>query len=151
FVAGNDALQYQISPAGAIRINGLTQAPYGSPALRDAMNALVTRASTHVFEEEYARVTRRSIALEGTVNAALDPVTLDTAFPAQNPLAAQLRIVARLIGAREALGLKRQVFFVSLGGFDNHNLLMQDHPNLMARLNGALKAFYDATVELGVA
>ena len=46
--------------------------------------------------------------------------------------------------------MRRQVFFVSLGGFDNHNLLMQDHPNLMARLNEAMSAFYVATVELGV-
>jgi len=40
---------------------------------------------------------------------------------------------------------------VSLGGFDNHNLLLQDHPALMARLNGAMAAFYAATVELGIA
>jgi uncharacterized protein (DUF1501 family) len=43
------------------------------------------------------------------------------------------------------------VFFVSLGGFDNHNLLMQDHPTLMARVDEAIGAFYQATVELGVA
>ena len=47
--------------------------------------------------------------------------------------------------------MRRQVFFVSLGGFDNHNLLMQDHPNLMQRVNDAMSAFYAATVELGVA
>ncbi len=40
---------------------------------------------------------------------------------------------------------------MSLGGFDNHNLLMQDHPNLMTRVNAAMSAFYAATVELGVA
>ena len=47
--------------------------------------------------------------------------------------------------------MRRQVFFVSLGGFDNHNLLMQDHPTLMTRVNDAMSAFYAATVELGVA
>ncbi len=42
------------------------------------------------------------------------------AVPGQtsNPLAAQLRSVAMMIAARQALGVKRQVFFVSLGGFD---------------------------------
>ena len=53
-----------------------------------------------------------------------------------------MKIVARLIGARNALSVRRQVFFVSLGGFDNHNLLMQDHPRLMERLNDAMSAFY---------
>jgi len=145
FVAGRTALQYQVSPGGAVRINAL-----GTP-LRDALNAIITRQSSHVLENEYAIVTRRSMDMEGVVNGALASVNPATVFPAGNPLAAQLKIVARLIGARAALGVKRQVFFVSLGGFDNHNLLMQDHPNLMTRVNAAMSAFYAATVELGVA
>jgi uncharacterized protein (DUF1501 family) len=148
FVAGRDALQYQTSPAGAIRISALNN---GNAGFRDAVNAIITRNSTHVMENELAAVTRRSIQFEGIVNNALTPVQPATVFPAGNPLAAQLKIVARLIGARAALNLRRQVFFVSLGGFDNHNLLMQDHPNLMARVGSAMKAFYDTTVELGVA
>jgi uncharacterized protein (DUF1501 family) len=91
------------------------------------------------------------MSMEGVVNGALGGVNLATVFPAGNPLAAQLKIVARLIGARAALGLRRQVFFVSLGGFDNHNLLMQDHPNLMTRLGAAMSAFHAAAIELGVA
>jgi len=150
FVAGQNALQYQISPSGAIRIAAADPAQNNWQALRDAVTTLITRSSPHAFEEEHAVVTRRSMALEGVVNGALAPVTLNTVFPTGNPLAAQLKVVARLIGARAALGLKRQVFFVSLGGFDNHNLLMQDHPNLMQRVNDAMSAFYAATVELGI-
>ena len=75
FVAGRDALQYQISPNGAIRINAL------NGPLRNAVNAIVTRSSTHLLESECTAVTRRSIELEGTVNSALGGVTLTTAFP----------------------------------------------------------------------
>jgi uncharacterized protein (DUF1501 family) len=142
FVAGQNALQYQISPGGAIRINAL------NGPLRDALTSIITRNSTHAFENELAVVTRRSIAMEGVVNNAL--VNVNTSFGTGNPLANQLKIVARLIGARSALSTRRQVFFVSLGGFDTHNLLMQDHPNLMQRVNDAMSAFYAATVELGV-
>ncbi len=144
FVSGQDAMQYQISGNGAIRINAL------GGTLRNAVNAIVTRSSAHVLEDECAAVTRRSIELEGTVNAALGGVTLTTPFP-NNPLARQMRVVARLIAANSTLGVKRQVFFVSLGGFDNHNSLMTAHPALMTRLDGAMSAFYAATVELGVA
>ncbi len=156
FVAGRDALQYQISPNGAIRVNGRTvDTPlYGSTALRDALHETITQTSSHAFENEYAIVTRRSIELEGVVNSALGGVMMDTSFDTDgvaNPLANQMRVVARLIGARNTLNARRQVFFVSLGGFDNHNLLMQDHPRLMARLNEAMTQFYAATVELGVA
>jgi uncharacterized protein (DUF1501 family) len=145
FVAGHDALQYQISGSGAIRINSL------SGTLRNAVNAIVTRRSAHVLEDECAAVTRRSIELESTVNTALGGVTLTTTFPSGNPLANQMRVVARLIGANATLGVKRQVFFVSVGGFDNHNSLIADHQGLMARLDGAMSAFYAATVALGVA
>jgi uncharacterized protein (DUF1501 family) len=145
FVAGRDALQYQISPTGAIKINAL------GGGLRDAVNAIILRGGTHEFEKEYVKVTRRSIEMESIVNGALANVNPATSFGSGNPLANQMKIVARLIGARGALGLRRQVFFVSLGGFDNHNLLMQDHPRLMQRLNEAMSAFYAATVELGVA
>jgi len=145
FVAGRDALQYQISPGGAIKINAL------NGGLRDAVNAIITRNSNHVFENEYAIVTRRSMAMEGVVNGALTNVNLATGFGTGNPLADQLKIVARLIGAGAALSMRRQVFFVSMGGFDNHNLLMQDHPRLMQRLNDAMSAFYAATVEMGLA
>ena len=144
FVAGRNALQYQVSPGGAVKINAL------NTPLRDALNAIITRSSAHVLENEYAIVTRRSMDFEGVVNGALAGVNPVTVFPAGNPLAAQLKIVARLIGARAALGLRRQVFFVSLGGFDNHNLLMQDHPTLMTRVGAAMSAFYAATVELGI-
>ena len=80
FVSGQDAMQYQISANGAIRINAL------SGTLRNAVNAIVTRSSAHVLEDECAAVTRRSIELEGTVNTALGGVTLTTPFP-NNPLA----------------------------------------------------------------
>lgn len=145
FVAGRDALQYQTSPNGAIKITAL------GGGLRDAVNAIILRSGTHEFEKEYVRVTQRSISMESIVNGALANVNPATSFGSGNPLANQLKIVARLIGAHGALGLRRQVFFVSIGGFDNHNLLMQDHPNLMQRLNDAMCAFYAATVELGVA
>jgi len=145
FVAGREALQYQTSPGGAIKINAL------NGPLRDALTSIITRTSAHVLENEYQIVTRRSMEMEGVVNGAIAGVNPTTPFVAGNPLASQLKIVARLIGARGALGMRRQVFFVSLGGFDNHNLLVQDHPNLLQRINDAMSAFYAATLELGVA
>ena len=151
FVAGHNALQYQISTSGAIKISSLQSPPFGSAAIASAVNSLITQTSTNVMEDEYAAVTRRSISAEATVNSALAGVTLNTTFTASNSLAQQLQIVARLIGAQSTLGVKRQVFFVSLNGFDTHNALMQNHPGLLTMVADALSSFYQATVELGVA
>jgi len=144
FVAGQDAIPYQVSPNGAIRVKAL------DGPLRGAVRSIVTRSSSHALEEACAAVTRRSIELEGRVNTAIRGVTLTTEFPGGN-LAKQLRVVARLIGANARLGAKRQVFFVSFADFDHHKSLMGQHPVLMKQFNDALGAFYSATVELGVA
>jgi uncharacterized protein (DUF1501 family) len=60
-------------------------------------------------------------------------------------------MVARLIAARNSLGTRRQVFFVSLGGFDLHDNLMVGQNSNMTNLNNALTAFYQTTENLGVA
>jgi uncharacterized protein (DUF1501 family) len=58
--------------------------------------------------------------------------------------------VARIVGARAGLGANRQVFFVSMGGFDTHDGQNRGHADLMARLSHAL-AYFDATLAtLGV-
>ena len=115
------------------------------------MRTLLTENRDHVLENEYNRITRRAIGAEGQMTAALSGVTLKTAFPAGNTLASELQIVVRTIAARTALGNKRQVFLVSLGGFDLHDRLIEEQPVLMRKVSEALAAFYQATVELGVA
>jgi uncharacterized protein (DUF1501 family) len=70
---------------------------------------------------------------------------------ANNKLAQQLQIVARLIAVNGALGAKRQVFFVSLGGFDTHDNQIVTQASLHTQLAGAIDYFYQSTVALGVA
>jgi uncharacterized protein (DUF1501 family) len=153
FVSGENALQYQISPSGAIAVKAIQGLPYGSPAISEALHQLITRPSEHKLENELAILARRSIEMEGVVNTALAKVDIKASFDqlsGPNPLADQLKIVARLIGARKELGSKRQVFFVTLDGFDHHSGLSEKHVDLIKKLDEAIAAFYVATVELGV-
>ena len=155
FLAGKDAITYQISPGGAPSISGLRGSLFGSAAGSTALRTLMTQSgNNNIFEAEYNRVARRSIDAESVVNAALQPISLTTSFrplSGTNTLADQLQIVARMIAARQALGVKRQVFMVSLGGFDLHDRLIEGQAPLMDRVDFALDAFYRATLELGVA
>jgi uncharacterized protein (DUF1501 family) len=50
-----------------------------------------------------------------------------------------------MIAAQARLGVTRQVFFVSIGGFDNHDFQNTAQPQLLARLGHAL-AYFDATL-----
>jgi uncharacterized protein (DUF1501 family) len=151
FLSGHTVAQYQLSSSGAVAIRGLQRALFGSTGAQAALRTLITGSQANLFADEYARVTRRSIDAEALVTSALaglpDPVTV---FPGTN-LGGQLRMVARMIAARASFGVRRQVFFVSLGGFDLHDNLLENHPGLLTQVADAMKAFYDATVEMGVA
>ncbi|MGL4232896.1 MAG: DUF1501 domain-containing protein [Casimicrobium sp.] len=136
-------------------------------------NYLAARAN--LLEQQYAKTTRASLEVGEFVRDAMynvaDVAGVGTQYtlknpvpgtwPAANPLAAQLHAVAAMIAARSALGTTRQIFFVSIGGFDNHGdqfgdngsktLLAGKHFQLLNYVDEALKTFYDATVSMGVA
>ena len=152
FLSGDSALQYQVSTSGAIKIKPATNSSvYGSTALPAALKALVQQTSptNHKLENDYNAVTRRAIDAEAAVTTALSEAPLATTFASDN-LSQQLKMVARLIKGRASLGVRRQVFFVSIGGFDLHDNLIAQHPALLGNVSAALTAFYNATVELGL-
>ena len=47
--------------------------------------------------------------------------------------------------------MQRQIFFVAAGGFDSHDNQNQDQPGLLSDVSDSMAAFYNATVELGIA
>lgn len=122
---------------------------------REAFLKLLDNARTDgsLFTREHARMSKRALDFSEFAYGAINAVpALTTAFPpaGENRLADALLTVAKTIAARQALGQKRQVFFVSLGGWDTHDNLLADHAQLLGSLSQALAAFYQATVELGV-
>ncbi|MDM0121863.1 DUF1501 domain-containing protein [Variovorax arabinosiphilus] len=166
FLSGDNALQYQVSTNGAIPINSVKSNVYGSSSVKAAMTQLVQQTRGHTLENEYNRITVRAVQAEGQVNSASgiaypngEPGVAGT-FPYNvttggvpyngNGLASQLAMVARLIRGRSTLGAKRQVFFVSMGGFDLHDNLIANQPGLMARLSDAMAAFHKEMVALGL-
>jgi uncharacterized protein (DUF1501 family) len=174
WLAGDSIQQYQVGSNGAIRMgtdsNGRV---FGSADVGAAMQRIVSATrGTHVFERDMAALGKRAIDAELALRSALKPAS-DTLFgtaPASggynanndpklqydnpltgvksfNALAQQLQIVARLIDASSAAGVqaRRQVFFVSMGGFDTHDNQNRNHAELMARLAHALR-YFDTTL-----
>jgi uncharacterized protein (DUF1501 family) len=155
FLSGNSAFSYRMNSDGAVKINSLASSVYGSGAVNQAMVQLVQQTRGHELENEYNRVTARAISAQSVATGALVGFPANSApfnaFPSPNGLADQLRMVARLIAARGQLGIKRQVFFVSLGGFDLHDNLITQQSTLLGLVSNAMTAFYNATAALGVA
>jgi len=77
------------------------------------------------------------------LDAALLSSSFNPTFP-NTTIANQLKMVARIMNAHSALGANRQIFFVSMGGYDNHETLINIQNTNLSQLSDALGAFYDA-------
>ncbi|MDQ8020190.1 MAG: DUF1501 domain-containing protein [Moraxellaceae bacterium] len=174
FLAGDSIFQYQISNTGATAINALATRPFGIPsatgsASMDALRNIITDASstsTLNLERDHVDVVKRSVNAAGLVTSALAAKPANStgiALPTGstgNRVAQQLQAVARLISpeARAFTGARRQVFFVSIGGFDTHDnetLALQDdaaagRQGLHGQVSRAIEYFYNATVAMGM-
>ncbi len=155
-VAGNNVIQsgaqttqYQLTTQGAIKVDDLSIL-MGSAKAGAALRTLLTEPRTHVLEKQLNKIATRAIASEATVTAALANVVINTVFP-NTQIGAQLKMAARMIAARQALGQKRQIFYVSVGGYDFHDNLIASQALRLRELSEGLAAFYQATVELNVA
>ena len=141
---------YAVSPAGVVSLSGF----YGSlgQSRKAALEAIAGLASPRPLAQAYGDQQRQAIEQGALLEAALAAVpALATPFPSDNPLAAQLAQVARLIAAGGQLGQQRQVFYCELDGFDTHADQAAVQPQLFARLSQALFAFQTALEELGLA
>lgn len=150
FLNGNDASAFQITPSGPITVYGISGRLYGSSVGASTLNTLLRQQSGHVFENDYASINARSIEYSAFVKDALANAPSASKFGDGSSLSDQLSVVAQLIASRVALGVKRQVFMVSMGGFDNHSDLKGKHQGLLKQLDRSIGEFYGSLVALGV-
>ncbi len=153
FLSGNQSSQYIMTASGPVAVAGIKSPLFGSSACSTALQGLMTNPRTQLMESSFTSITRRAVAANDQLSTALSSANVPTTFPPGNSLASQLQMVAKMIAARNAVGAKRQVFFVSLGGFDFHSGLGGlggAHANLLGTLSSALAAFYKATQDMGV-
>ena len=161
--------------SGTTSLSGFDACASGSAtqAQEIALCELLNNPGSHLFEAEHAGTMKRAMDLSQEIRAVITGTTnndslLTTPFRAvadnqavagyniaadgNNSLAEQLAMVARMIKVRQALGQNRNIFFVSLGGFDTHSTQMPDNgqPRLLRRISRALGSFYRALEEMGL-
>lgn len=155
FQVGRNVLQFAVNPNGAIALNSSSGGSAGGTNTASirmrAQNDLLAMQNGGLFDTAFAGLTTNAIADSAQLSTILSgnpPFT--TAF-SNSGLGQQLRTIARLIAASPQLGLKRQIFFARIGGWDLHDQQLGAHANLFADVSRNLAAFYNATVELGCA
>lgn len=165
FLTGKTVRGLSLPTAGNFGYTGDSTTPNALQIARASARAEMIYAT-----DANAMVSGAQAAMAGALNAsqlinpALNgtlPTSIQVPFNNLNTgLANQLRAVSRIIANRASLGQRRQIFFVSIGGFDTHTGQGQFVPptpavqglaSLYQQIGQAMSAFYQATVNMGVA
>ena len=115
-----------------------------------AFRKILEKDYANLLENAFSDVSNRAIRDIDTVNAAIAETGDYSETIPDNRLGNQLRVVAKLIEARESLGQRRQIFFCATGGFDTHGDQLAGHANLLGGLDSALAGFNGALGSLGM-
>jgi uncharacterized protein (DUF1501 family) len=165
FTSGNVERPLAIAAAptalnASLQLNGFsaTQSVRDADPRYVAMQNLLLNDQSFTLIRGASRVTTEAISIEKALHAVGNPTIAPFPLSPRTTLGNQLEQIAKVISIRSALGMSRQIFFCSLGGFDTHTGQVTGgaptagtQAGLMAQLSGAMRAFYDATVTMGVA
>jgi uncharacterized protein (DUF1501 family) len=150
FCAGDIVQSASLIPGFDMSPTGFTVWPATSAAARmTALQEILSLDSGMALVQAANKVRQDALSLSSMLKG-LNGTPFATQFPGTD-LGNQLKQVAQIIKLRGSTGMKRQVFFCSLGGFDTHSAQAWQHWDLLKQLAAAMQAFYLATEEMGIA
>lgn len=149
FTNGNTTMPATIVPGPPAQIS-IFNSPMG-PAWSGGFQQFLTFDTGVSLIQAAGGAMKNAMSYLGKLRQAMNGApALRTAFPGST-LGTQLKQIAQIIQVRGALGMRRQIFFCSLAGFDTHGNLLNTQQNLFTDVSQSMNAFYLATQELGVA
>lgn len=150
FQNGENTVEYCIKSTGEFGLDG-----YGSDnayhIIRDnAINGILERDYSDIFEKTYVNTFKNSVEGNIRMEEAIAQVNEFTTPFSDTPLSNQLKMVAKVIAARNHLGFNRQTFFVNFGGWDHHDEVLESQTEMLPALDQALGEFADVLEEMGM-
>ena len=156
FQAGETVVEYSISEdeddiQGIKPMNiYLPNSGFLNDIREDAVRDLAGEMYSNIFKQTLGSTTTQSLdALETFKNAIEAVPEFNTNF-SQHSLSKKLRMTAKTIAAKDDLGVCRQTFFVTIGGWDHHDEVLANQQYLLGVVNNAIKEFFDALTEIGM-
>ncbi len=151
FQAGNQTVEYTIKPVGngSVGIEGYNGTSTFDQIRTTAVNSLLEQQYQDVFKKSYADVVSNAQNSHELFSTAVGGVSLNTVFSPSN-LSQSLQMVARTIAAKDTLGMSRQTFFITFGGWDHHDEVLNNQTAMLSVVSKALSEFNTAMEELGM-
>jgi uncharacterized protein (DUF1501 family) len=159
FQVGKNVDQYAVGTGGAIALTGSGTGTSVNGLRTAALNDALALQNANLFETAFGGLTSGALGASSLISSVITGTSpFATFFNAANntSLAQQLHMVARLVNVQQTLGLKRQIFFVRVGGWDLHDNQVTAgattsgaHANLLRDVSQSLNAFNNALTQIG--
>jgi uncharacterized protein (DUF1501 family) len=151
FQTGNQTAHYTITENGSIGLVEYGESWPSAQIRTEAVDGILGLLYQHLFEKTFAARMRGAIDAHITFSEAIAAVPPLTTQFSDTSLSRKFRMIALTIAAREALGMKRQTFFIDTGGWDHHDEVLLNQEAMLPVVSRALSEFASALDELGVA
>jgi uncharacterized protein (DUF1501 family) len=150
FSKGNIVQSASLIPGFNMQLDGFNLWPASAGAARQTAYQQILTFNTGLTMIQAAdKVRQDALALSAMLASLGSAPPMATKFPSTT-IGQQLQQVAQILQLRPQIGLNRQVFFCSLGGFDTHSGQSWGQWDLLKQISDAMLSFYNATVELAI-
>jgi len=157
FQAGNTVLEYSISANHENGVEGIEQyKPWLSNSLflqelrENTISDLATQMYGNVLQSTMGGLTQQTLdSFEFFKDALSNVNNFNTSF-SDHYLSQNLRMTAKTIAAQQDLGMCRQTFFTTFGGWDHHDEVLNNQEYMLGVLSAAIDEFFQALDEIGM-
>jgi len=150
FCTGNQTQPFTMSPGTPPGLFDLGDTSPQGQARLAAFQQILTFDTGVALVQPASNTTVTALAQSQVLASALNGAPNPSGFPTTS-IGQQLQQIAQIISVQNKLGVNRQIFFCSLGGFDTHSNQINIQQGLLGQLSPAMNAFFLATQQLGVA
>lgn len=153
FQVGNNATAYAIraSAGGSVGINVLEGTTTLDRALKSGAESLLAQQYQDIFKSTFTNKINHSQVNHEEFSAAINQAPLLATSFSDNPVSANMELIAKTIAVRDTLNVRRQTFFINFGGWDHHDGVLDNQVAMLSVVSKALSEFQAAMEELGIA
>jgi uncharacterized protein (DUF1501 family) len=148
--SGTTTVPYITDPGGVVELSNYAQ----DPTLALAVDDILGQHYQSIYSKTLAQANRKSIDASVAFKTALDslsaPYDPSGFVQGTSQTYKRLSMVSKIMEARTALSMDRQIFFVERGGWDHHNELLAPQSDLFIELNDAIEIFWTAITNMGL-
>lgn len=149
--SGSGQRPFALTESGVLQYQGLDNANSWQQPRRESFERVLDMQRRNVFTKAYADLQKRAMHITTELGQVLDNnAAMFGDQPPENALAQKLNMVAQLIAVQDQLGLRRQIYYVNMRGFDVHDNQSKELPTLFAELSEALAFFQNKIDMLGM-